>query len=252
MDTFFIIIFVVALIFACVYQANAQKKADQNAKACAERNQLRFEQYIENRNRLVPDVNNALTVTKIEPYGKITVKFSHFIWVSDDTLHLFPSNIFVSPPGCQPLMIAEDKISHTAIPLDEILCYRQIGEVFTTIEGHGGQSSYSFFTGVNGKIEPIKITTTVHDERTTQLFYGDAKSSHTLVLGNDDFYTLKKLIPHKDYDVVNVITAAELEKENSSTQTIQQRITTLKTLYEQELITEAEYEKKKGEILSML
>ena len=151
--------------------------------------------------------NQLSTVTIIEHGGGLMYyHWSYYIWQNDDTLSLFPASIHGNSPSNlfekDYFTLSEDKYRVLNIPLDKIMFYRQIGEVYTTVSGNGGQSSFSPITGFHGKINPIKIESKVHDERSTQLFYDDGTKDCVLVFKDNDYYALRKVIPYKDYQVV--------------------------------------------------
>ena len=241
------------IVKICEYAiaADRQRKADEIAEAAAPIERQKDEEFTKKLNALAIDKSKTDVVTVIQVMGGLVVYYSYYIWVADNALHLFPSTRYVRDSAVgYGMVIDEHKIVHTVIPMNKILCYRQLGEVYTTIEGSGGESAYSFITGVHGKINPIKITSQVHDTRTTQLFYDNGIKDAIWVFQYSDYYKLKKLLPEKDYNVVNTVTAASVSAEKTATQTVQQRIATLKTLYDQNLITKAEFDKRKNDILN--
>lgn len=249
-----IVLFISICIFARIAMYLLQKNAAVKANAAdfAEMDKQKAEAFDKRLNELVPNPSNTPTVTEIAPLGKEVVFYGYHIWVENNALHFFPSTRYVTSDFGSPTRMEDNRIKHTVIPFDKILCYRQIGEVYTTVEGSGGESTYSLFTGVHGKINPVKITTEVHDKRTTQLFYDDGTKDVAWVFRHDDFYTFKKLLPEKDYDVVNALIIEKAEAKQPRMQSVQQRLATLKDLYEQELITKEEFENKRAEIISEL
>lgn len=246
-----IVAYIIGKICEYAIAADGAEKAKARAEAAIPIERQKEQDFQKKLNELDIDKSKTDIVTVVQVMGGLVVYYSYYIWVKDNALHLFPSTRQVRDSAVGHGLVIEDwKIVHTVIPIEKILCYRQIGEVYTTVQGSGGESTYSFITGAHGKINPIKITSTVHDTRTTQLFYDNGTKDVIWVFQHGDYYKFKKLLPEKDYDVVNAITAASIEADREKTQTVQQRIATLKSLFEQNLITEEEFEKKKAEILS--
>ena len=82
--------------------------------------------------------------------------------------------------------------------------------------GNGGESKFSIIIGWNGKRMPINIYTTVNDRKHTQLFYEQNNKDYVLTLEYDDFHKLKKLIPEKDYEIVQEKLKANLPQNEYS------------------------------------
>lgn len=163
----------------------------------------------------------------------------YFFWLDNHCLKWYPRIHTVKPW----------KI--VSVEINRILFYKQFGEIITETVGSGGHSSYSIITGFHGKVNPVKISTTVHDSRTTQLFYDDGIQDAVLVLTYDDFIVLKKLIPEKDYAVVDAVRIAKATNESVSArnEALEDRIAKLERLFEKKLITEDEYQRKRNDLL---
>lgn len=187
-----------------------------------------------------PPIVTILNGTKMDGHH-----WSYYIWVVDKKIHLFPASID-SKNSIK--LLPDEKWEIISIPLERIVLYRQIGEITTTVSGSGGGSSFSIITGFHGKIEPIKIESSTQDNRTTQLFFDDGIKDCVLVFKNDDYYILKKIIPQKDYNVVNITSA--LQDNHESNDDAEKRLSKIKDLYEKGLISREEFEHKKKEILS--
>ena len=129
------------------------------------------------------------------------------------------------------------------IPVADLIFYSREGEIHTETHGYGGGSSYSMITGWNGKIDPIVISTRLKDNRKTILLYRDDGKEYSLELGHDDYLVLKKRIPEKDIDVVTKV------KNEDKTNTLEDKLKALKTLYEQDLITKEEFETRRERLL---
>lgn len=173
----------------------------------------------------------------------------HYVWIKDEILYLFPTfnNIIFenSVGGRSECGISSSDWTLKSVPIDKIMFYRQIGTVYTTTTGSGGESSFSPITGFHGKINPIKIESQVHDERTTQLFYDDGTKDQIMIFQDKDYYVLRKLLPQKDYQVVTLSEANNNQAEDEF-----QRLEKLNKIHNSGLISDEDYQKKKEEILN--
>ncbi len=173
----------------------------------------------------------------------------HYIWIKDKTLYMFPTfgkTVFENSVGAR----SECGISPSdwilkSVPIDSIMFYRQIGAIYTTTTGSGGESAFSPITGFHGKINPIIIESQVHDERTTQLFYDDGIKDQIIIFQDKDYYILRKLLPQKDYQVVTLSDATKDKVDDEF-----QRLEKLNKLHKGGLISDEDYLKKKEEILN--
>lgn len=173
----------------------------------------------------------------------------HYVWLKGETLYLFPvfttSVPFKNSAGAHSAYgVSSSDFVLKSIPINKIMFYRQIGSVYTTTTGSGGESTFSPITGFHGKINPIKIETQVHDERTTQLFYDDGLRDKVMIFQDKDYYVLRKLLPQKDYQVVTISGATNNQPEDEY-----QRLEKLNKLHKSGLISDEDYLKKKEEIL---
>lgn len=132
------------------------------------------------------------------------------------------------------------------IPITNIIFYSREGEVHTETHGYGGGSSYSMISGWNGKVDPIVITTELKDNRKTVLLYQEKNKDYVLELGYADYLVLKKLIPEKDIAVISN------KKAETQIDSLDGKLKTLKSLYEQELISKEEFESRKEQLLQGL
>lgn len=186
--------------------------------------------------------------------GYAYVYTKNHIWVDDGNLCLFPKGItekmgafnFKYGTDCS---IPPERYVVSKIPIEKIMFYREVGEVHTEVKGSGGHSSYSPITGFHGKINPVIISTEVKDNRSIQLFYDDGEKDGVIIFKHEDYYTLRKIIPNKDYEIVNKIVANSVTTPNDD---IVSRMKKLKELYENELITSEEFEQRKKEMLDKI
>lgn len=189
------------------------------------------------------------TVTIIEHGGGLMYYlWTYYIWKNHDSFCMFPASIHGNSTSTlferNYFTLSEDRYKVIEIPLNKIMFYRQVGEVYTTVSGSGGESSFSPVTGFHGKINPIKIESEVHDERSTQLFYDDGTKDCVLVLQYNDYYTLRKLFPYKDFQVVTESLSTTVQDE------IELKLAKLKNLHDKKLISDEEYANKKKDILN--
>lgn len=144
------------------------------------------------------------------------------------------------------------------IPNDKIQYYIQSGEILTNVSGSGGGSAYSMVTGWNGKTNPMTIKTNIIDKRHTSLFYENNGKDTIITFNYEDFHKLKRIIPLKDYEIVQ----SKYKKENQSnaegfTNSVNSndhstRLYAIKKLWDDGLINEDEFRKKKEEIINQI
>lgn len=251
----FIFILIIAIIFVPSYiqykiQGQKQKEAEiagrEHKKQC-------LSKYDSAKKLANLPTEQPKTVTIIEHAGGyLYYHWSYYVWEENGTLCLFPASIYGTSPNNlfkkETFTLPDNKYSKIRIPLDKIMFYRQIGDVYTTVTGSGGQSSFSPITGFHGKINPIEIKSEVHDERSTQLFYDNGTKDCVLVFKDNDYYTLKKIIPYKDYQVVTISEAVENQEQKDEFV----RLEKINKLHEAGLISDEEYEMKKTEILNSI
>lgn len=187
------------------------------------------------------------------PQSKRTVgEGKYYLWRTDNSVCWFPAKTVADNFASY----ADRNYIITEIPLDHVYFYMQTGDLISKTTGFGGHSSYSMITGFHGKINPVNISTSVEDSRTTQLFYEKDGQDHTLALSYSDYVTLKKILPEKDFDVVNATQVAKMvSADNISTTNdddVKKRLDKVKALFEAGAITEAEYNGKREEILKSI
>lgn len=260
------VIIVIAIIVVCgiIGMKRDEQKAQEQHTEAVKYEQTLSEEY-KNAIQKLKNVTNegetienspVVTVVKIEHHSNVNnpsyyLKYStkHYVWIKNNTLYLFPvfgKMIFENDNGYR----SEYRLSSSdfvlkRVPLEKIMFYRQIGTVYTTTSGSGGESAFSPITGFHGKINPIKIESQIHDERTTQLFYDDGTRDSIIIFQEKDYYVLRKLLPQKDYQIVTISEATNNQSEDEF-----QRLEKLNKLYKSGLISDEDYKKKKEEILN--
>jgi len=137
------------------------------------------------------------------------------------------------------------------IPLVKIRYYAQEGEIISKTSGFGGGSSYSLVNGWNGKINPVNISTEIKDTKHTRLYFEDENGKDIiLTFIYDDFHKFKKIIPLKDYEVVQKkYNISEVKEAQVNTVAIKIKLQELKELRNQDLITDSDYETKRTKLL---
>lgn len=160
-------------------------------------------------------------------------------------------------------LVAKDLV-YKAISLDNIQYFSKDGDVkyTTTISGGGGGGSSLSGAIVGGliageagaiigsrqKINPITSKTETHSTTKTILKYFDGDELVVLTfVGHGMYNYLLKTIPEKDLESVQLQTSP---KTNNSD--IKQKLITLKSLFEEGLIDETEYNRKKQEIINQI
>lgn len=138
-------------------------------------------------------------------------------------------------------------IPYYRIPLNSIKYYKREGEIITKTSGKGGGSSYSVVTGWNGKVNPVEISTQITDTKHTLLYFISNEIDVMLTFQYDDYHKLKKILPYKDFDILQ-LQQAKIETSDDPTNKIRK----LTELYKENTITEDEYLAKKSELLREL
>lgn len=160
------------------------------------------------------------------------------------------------------------ELSYNEIPVSDIQYYSKEGDVQYTTKisgGGGGGSSISgavvggLIAGETGavigsrqKVQEVTSETVRHDSRRTLIrYYKDNQINVISYIGFEVYDYLLKKIPEKD------LLTIQLEKnpvvnEKQSSDSIKDKLETIKQLYENELITKEEYEQKRNEILSKI
>lgn len=147
--------------------------------------------------------------------------------------------------------IGISEVPYYRIPINKIRYYVQGGEIISKTKGSGGGSTYSIINGWNGKIKPINISTEIEDTKHTSLYFENENGKEILLTFNyDDFHKFKKLIPRKDYEIVQKsYNNPEVEVKQVNTDVIKIKLQELKELRNQDLITDSEYESTRAKLL---
>lgn len=160
--------------------------------------------------------------------------------------------------------LAPIELEYIKIPIDKIQYYAKEGDVqYTTqISGGGGGGSSLLGAVVGGaiageagaiigsrkKTTPITTTTNTHDTRKTILRYYEGDALKVLSYRGTDMYDfLLKNVPEKDLLSVQLATQKTPKSESTKEKLIE-----LKSLYEEGLIDESEYNEKRSEILKKI
>lgn len=164
----------------------------------------------------------------------------------------------------------ENKIDYNDFPywdirIDDIQYYKLIGDVTTefTISGGGGGGSSVGGAVVGGvlagdagavigsrkKVEEVRGGTTTYDKRKTEFLFLQDKKVCRLVFDKEVYEVLKRHIPDKDYEYVQL---HQFSKETRINGSAQDRINELKSLLTAGLITQEEYDEKRKEIIKSI
>ena len=201
-----------------------------------------------------------------------------FICISDGKLHLTETlksylSMYTrvndySADGFIPVM-------HSAIPVSDIQYFAKEGDVQYTSKisgGGGGGSSISgaiiggliagdagAIIGSRQKIEEIKTETQTFDSRKTVIrFYKDSEIRSWTFDGFEVYNYLLKTIPEKDLITINLSNNSQNRNTESIAKIaapetdIKKKLRDLKELHEDGLISDAEYESKRSELLSRI
>lgn len=241
---------IVLLLIGVLCIKSEIKKQEEKAEA-EERNAIERDKYY-----------NSESESNLPKSKYIVCHGNYYLWRSEYCICWFPAKAAIEDETAEmqakiykhPYLGPIDRnYKITNIPLDRIYFYKQAGGLITNTSGSGGHSSYSMITGFHGKINPVNISTKVEDSRCTQLFYESNGKDYTFELAYDDFVTLKKLLPEKSLDIVNAALAAKTENiflvNNNDPKG---RLEKVKTLFEEGILTEAEYNTKREEIVKSI
>lgn len=194
------------------------------------------------------------------------------LWVSDRNLIIVgaiisPLTAYINDPGNdineQELETAINKGSSAfldirRIPINAISYFMRDGSMYVTQDISGGGSNIGgaivggLLGGVAGAVigshnkTNIKTSSQVHDQRRVVLFYNDDKGqSCDISLPDEAYMVLMHLIPNKEY-------SRTVQTEKSAAISIEDKLKQLKSLLDQNLITQDEYNTKRQDILNKL
>ena len=200
--------------------------------------------------------NDYSTVNYKKGFAKIA-KDKQYLWIEDDNLFLFPAIV----------QSKEENYILYKIPLKDIEYYSTQGSVSkeTKISGGGGEVGGTSVGGAivggviaggagavigsrkKGKIDPIKSEIITHDDRETFLnFYLDGVK-HSLFFNYEDYTTLLKLMPQREY---NNFVNAQISRGSKSS--ITEQLKDLADLKEKGILTEDEFNDKKKILLDKI
>ena len=189
------------------------------------------------------------------PSNKVTVDSGRYLlWYKDDQLFWFPDTCEVAYTNTFKTEYDESRIKLYCVSKENIYYYAQSGELHTEVSGSGGGSSYSVLTGFHGKINPIKISTTVHDNRCTQLIYRDGDQDCEFDFAFEDIAVLRRFLPEKDYEVVAKVEAEKQIRQASpaAPKDEKEKLQKAKELLDAGLISQEEYEQARRKALADL
>lgn len=157
------------------------------------------------------------------------------------------------------------------IKLDQIKYYRMIGDKYVTTQVSGGGGGGTSIAGavIGGiiaggagavigsrkSVEPIQITSSEDDDRTVLIYSKD--QTKILKFCDEIYEVLLELLPEKEYEIV-INSAKQVPVQpvisNNSTDYVDMRskLKQLKAMFEEDLITEEEYNRKRQELLGKI
>ena len=210
--------------------------------------------------------------------------YEYFIWTDTKNLMLYKKGPFTFD-----VFLAEDQnialkdiIDKTyipiSIPISNISYFRPEGDIHheTKITGSGGDGGgfdiggalvgglvaggVGAIIGSRKETNPIDIKSEYieHDERKCVLYYSENGHDKSITFTHDAFDVLKKLIPDKEYMIVEEIKKREIIGESQthqpqpSTASIPDQIRELSKLKDEGILTEEEFNIKKAELLAKM
>lgn len=207
--------------------------------------------------------NDAITMNIIQGEGLFS-KCNSYAWVEGRTLCLFPSVYQSKDPDA----LRRNLVKYE-IPIDDIEYFANRGEVYreNKISGGGGGGTSlgglivggalagdtGAIIGSRKKVEPIVSNLITHDKRVVVLNFKKGGNSKSFVSKYESFDLLKKLIPEKEYEVVESIRKGKIiEKELNNTSAITEKIRQISALHDDGILTDEEYSRKKAALLEQL
>lgn len=159
------------------------------------------------------------------------------------------------------------------IPRDKIVYYKQNGDVkyTTSVSGGGGESSVNVAGAVIGdmllgttggiigsqigagmKIDAISSEVNKHDDRWVTLKYEDENGNLKELNYNHSVLSIfDELIPEKQYDFVNLKKMPEIQEKKMSSTSVADEIRSYKSLLDEGIITQEEFDAKKKQLLGL-
>ncbi|MEI3595330.1 MAG: zinc-ribbon domain-containing protein [Anaerobutyricum hallii] len=197
----------------------------------------------------------------------IYVAYRNYLWVANEKLYEAENkDSYINRYLGKTDLIHE--LSYNEIPVSDIQYYSKEGDVQYTTKisgGGGGGSSISgavvggLIAGETGavigsrqKVQEVTSETVKHDSRRTLIrYYKDKQINVISYVGFEVYDYLLKKIPEKDLLTIQ-LEKKPVVREKQNSDSIKDKLETIKQLYENELITKEEYEQKRNEILSKI
>lgn len=197
----------------------------------------------------------------------IYVAYRNYLWVANEKLYEAENkDSYINRYLGKTDLIHE--LSYNEISVSDIQYYSKEGDVQYTTKisgGGGGGSSISgavvggLIAGETGavigsrqKVQEVTSETVKHDSRRTLIrYYKDKQINVISYVGFEVYDYLLKKIPEKDLLTIQ-LEKKPVVREKQNSDSIKDKLETIKQLYENELITKEEYEQKRNEILSKI
>lgn len=162
-------------------------------------------------------------------------------------------------------LLNTDSCEGIDILINDIKYYRLIGQKYVTTEiTGGGGGGFSIKGAVIGgliagdagaiigsrkEVDAVRGTSTVHDEQAVLLYSKDLKQ--VITFNSNAYGVFTKLIPEKDYEVVNQSNNEKMNVLGDNTKNTADVVREYKKLMDEGIITQEEFDKKKKELLGL-
>ena len=212
-----------------------------------------------------------ITILQTTVFKQRTGKNEFFCWRDEAKLHIrFHLNNYIKKNREQLLKLIKSNalnyldFPHWDIPVEDIQYYTLEGEKEQELiisGGDGGGSSVKgaiiggVIAGDAGAIvgsrqgtNPIEGRTITNDQRHTALYFLQDGKTYRMLLTKDSYEAFKIILPDKSYDYVRVQQSSAMHGSQQIT-SVEDRLFRLNELRNKQLISQEEYDKKRGEIL---
>lgn len=252
--TFFIVLIIVIGIGIWASSDEKKRKEEENQRKIIEtqKNNKIFKE-----KKIQYNINESHSTISYKKGFATIAKTKQYIWTEEGEICFFPA-------------VAQSKEYDYIlyrIPLKDVEYYTTQGNISkeTKISGGGGEIGGNSLGGAivggvvaggvgaiigsrkKGSIDPIESEIVTHDDRETFLNYFVDGVKHSMFFNYEDYTTLLKIIPEKDYN--NFVNSHLLRGSKSS---ITEQLKDLSDLKEKGILTEQEFSEKKKILLDKI
>lgn len=248
------------LFFTSVFNIKEEYKKEEKEK---EREKIESKKQL-----LIKTWNEKMEALGCNEEDSVRVLNKNWLWVANGNLYEAEDvDRFVK--RCLNQDLEKYAIEYSCISVSDIQCFSAEGDVqYTTrISGGGGGSTITgaivggllageagAIVGSRKKVNEIKSESITHDSRNTLIRY--YRENELLTISYDGFdvynYLLKKM-PEKDLLSMQLKgTDKQKESAENSLSDIEEKMLTIKRLYEAGLISKEEFEEKRTELLTQI